>query len=497
MGGRKQALSASGDATYRISQVVAASGVSRDRIKSYLRTGLLPPPQKPRPKLALYNENHLALIELAQKFQDQTKLSVPEIATLFRKAQYDTSNIEIDLLSAKHGVDNQNTIIPLKHNPGTVSKLNLPEEFLQLLVKASLLEKTDHLSENEGPQVALLWAAYSAGVPLTFFETAQKKLAELADLEVETLIAIKRPTMKFHDTVENITDVDRIINRWMITEKNRRIRNRFQQVIDNSERAISTLLDTIYRPSSLFRKYHGVDGMLSRLWDQLLASPVRPQDTHDLCFACLLLGEYGLVISIAEMALAKSPGNAIATAFIALAQGLQNNVDEAFECGSRLENSEVQHTAILQARMLSLLLKAAKQGGVTDPTELMKRAGELFLELPRDPSIDQPDATLLLARANVAFPDFANSRPHAIRALQSLRQRLDHKTIELPALPIEGLRDCLLLVHEIYVLYYLGVLHTMDGDHAAAAPCFEQVIRLDPACNFAASAYQQLGQAAR
>jgi len=478
---------------YRISELVASSGVSRDMIKYYLRADLLPPAEKPRANLSLYTENHLKLIELIRKFQEQTKLPLQDIADVFRAASYDANAIEIELLSARYSVSDSDNIIPLKTHPGNTLRLDLPAEFLQQLANTSLLQHAEQPAQDEDQLAGLLWAAHNAGVPLTFFESAREKLAELADLEVKTLIAIKRPDLSYNDMVDNVTDVNRIINRWMVTEKSRQIRSQFQRVIDNSERAISTLLDTVYRPSAIFRQRHGLDQMLSNLTAELDTSPPLLEHAHALCFACLLLGEYEQTIAIAQAALAVAPDEPIATAFVALAHGLQNNVDLAFEYGSQLEDCQARHPVILQARMLSLLLKASKLSGVADTAELMKSAGEIFLELLQGPSVEEPEAILTLARANVAFPDFANSRPQAINALQALLQRLEQNTVELAELPVAGLQESLLTVYRIYALYYLGVLLAMNDDQDKAAHFFEQVIQLDPASNFGKNAYLQLG----
>lgn len=490
---QKQNTAGKEASTYRISELVEISGASRDMIKYYLRADLLPPAEKPRANLSLYTENHLQLIELIRKFQEQTKLSLQDIANVFQTASYDVNTIEIEMLSARYSVSDDDNIIPLKSNAQATRNLNFPAEFLQQLASTSLLQHAEQPEQDEDQLAGLLWAAHNAGVPLTFFENAREKLAELADLEVKTLIAIKRPDLSFNDMVDNVADVNRIITRWMVTEKSRQIRSQFQRVIDNSERAISTLLDTIYQPSTIFRQRHDLDQILSNLTAELDTTTPPLGHTHALCFACLLLGEHEETIALAQRALAVAPEEPIATAFLALAHGLQNNIDLAFEYGSQLEECHDKHPVILQARMLSSLLKASKLSGVADTAELMKSAGEIFLELLQGPSIEEPEAILTLARANVAFPDFANSRPQAINALQTLLQRLEKNTVELPRLPVAGLQESLLIVYRIYALYYLGVLLAMNDEHDEAAYFFEQVIQLDPASNFGENAYLQLG----
>lgn len=490
---QKQTTTGKEAGTYRISELIAASGATRDSIKYYLRADLLPPAKKPRANLSLYTQNHLKLIELIRKFQEQTRLSLQDIADVFRTAGYDANVIEIELLSARYSVNDDDNIIPLKSHFQNTRNLSFPAEFLQQLANSSLLQNAAQPEQDEDQLIGLLWAAHNAGVPLSFFETARGKLADLVDLEVKTLIAIKRPDLSFDNMVDNVTDVNRIISRWMATEKNRQIRNQFQRVIDNSERAISTLIDTIYRPSILFRQCHGLDQLLSNLTAQLDTRATLPEHAYALCFAGLLLGEYEHTITVGQTALALAPGEPIAIAVLALAHGLQNDVDLAFEYGSQLEDCDNKHPVILQARMLSSLLKASKLSGVTDTAELMRNAGEIFLDLLQGSTLEEPEAILTLARANIAFPDFANSRPQAINALQTLLRGLEENTVELTDLLGAELRDGLLIIYRTCALYYLGVLLAMNAEHEKAAHFFEQVVQLDPASYFGENAYLQLG----
>lgn len=479
-------------AVYRISELVDAAGVSRDMIKYYLRAGLLPPAHKPRPNLSHYTDDHLRLIGLIRKFQEQTRLSLQQIAKVFDKAAFDPSAIEIELLSARHGADDDNTIIPLDAARKRSAGISLPHEFLDTLEGVSLLEPED--SQNSDQVAGLLWAAHEAGVPLSFFETAKAKLAELADLEVKTLIGIRHPQLSFERTVDKVRDVDHIINRWMVAEKSRQIRSQFQRVLDNSERAIASLLDTIYRPSELFLERHQAEATLARLVAAPQDDP--PVLTHalELCLATLSLGAYEETISLAGAALDAGANPDIATAFIAIAHGIQGDVDTAYAFACQLEDCRNTHPVILQARIASILLKASRLGGVADTNEMMKMAADLFLQLPTQSAGSHPEAVLLLARANVAFPDFANSREAAIDALGQLQRRLDSDGIEIAGLGIPGLEQNLEQVYRIYVLHYLGTLHDMAGNREAARANFEGVLQIDPASNFGVAAYRRLGE---
>ena len=475
---------------YRISELVEASGVSRDMIKYYLRAGLLPPAQKPRPNLSLYTDEHLALIGLVRRFQEQTKLSLPDIAELFAEEGHDTRALELRLLSTKGRVSEDATIIPISGAAPDRGELDFPPEFLAQLQAASLLGSSQ--PGEYDPQLAgLLWTAHQQGVPLEFFQQAQERLAELAELEVHTLIAIKRPSRTFNESMDYVIEVDRVISRWMTAEKSRQILNRFQEVIDNSQQALSTLLDTIYQPSDLFRERHQVARTLGALAADMLQDKAPALLRHELAFACMLLREYDLASELAQATLDSAPNDPTATAIIALVNGVLDNADAAFEYASQLEDCDQDHPAIRQARLLALLLKAGKLGGVTDTTELMKGAADLFLEPADETFSGHPEATLLLARANVAFPDFANSAEQAITALQDMLAALDAGELPLTEVNDQGLLDILERVYRISIVYYLGVLQQRSGAAAAANHCFEQVIQLDPTSNFGQSAYLQ------
>jgi tetratricopeptide (TPR) repeat protein len=136
-------------------------------------------------------------------------------------------------------------------------------------------------------------------------------------------------------------------------------------------------------------------------------------------------------------------------------------------------------------------MQAAKLGGVSDTTGLLKDAAELFRDpaIPPKHEIDRIEACLLQARANTIFPDAINKGPEAIRDLETMLQTLDGSSIEDLGLPLEGTR----VVYQMYANFYLGQLHEASGDGIKARQYFEKVIQLDPSSNFGEMAYLKLG----
>ena len=479
------------DKKYRMSELVETSGVSRDMIKYYLRADLLPKPRKPRPNLSLYSENHLLLIRLILRIQQQTTLSLPAIAAVFMAAKYDPHTIEIELLSDKYSVGRRDFIMPFAAETKNNVSLSFPQEFIEELDQHGLLEKTGPLDASQVEIAGLLWAARNEGVPLAFFQTAREQLRTLADLEVKALIAIPRPELDFDAVAASVTNTDRVINRWIVSEKTRQARRMFQRIMDNSEKALSTIHEAIYFPSKVFRKRFRIDAELAGLESKLEAHPRDLQLIHSVCRACLLLTDFERAIAGADAALALAPDNELALAFKSLAYGMNNNLEQALLYAKRLEASDCRHTIALEARLLTLLMQAAKLGGVSDTSSLLKAAAELFRDpvIPPKDEIDRLETCLLQARANTIFPDAINKGPEAISDLETLLHSLESSPIEDLGLPLEATR----VVYQMYANFYLGQLHEAAGDGIKASQYFEKVIQLDPSSNFGEMAYLKLG----
>jgi DNA-binding transcriptional MerR regulator len=476
---------------YRMSELVDAASVSRDMIKYYLRARLLPKPRKPRPNLSLYSEKHLLLIRLILRIQQQTTLSLREIAKVFQAANYDPTTIEIELLSHKFHTGRQDAIIPFAAETNPRVSLSFPQAFIEELVSNGLVEAAYPLNDSQIEIAGLMWAARNEGVPISFFQAAREKLQELAELEVKALIAIQRPDEDYNAVVNSVTNTDRVINRWIISEKTGLARHMFQRIIENSEKALSTIHEAIYFPSKVFRKRFQIDEEL----ENLRSLDTKKRDLHSIhnaCRACLLLTEFERAVAFANSALEVAPDDDLAIACKSLAYSLANNLDQAQVYAKRLEASDSRHTIALEARLLALLMQAAKLGGMSDTTDLLKKAVELFrdpISVPPKDEFDRLEACLLQARANTIFPDAISKGSEAIRDLESMLENLEGHTYYDLGLPIAAVH----VVYQVYASFYLGQLHEAGGNEIQAGKYYEKVIQLDPSSNFGEMAYLKLG----
>jgi DNA-binding transcriptional MerR regulator len=124
------------DSRYRMSELVDVSGVSRDMIKYYLRAHLLPKPVKPRPNLSLYTENHLLLIQLILRIQQQTTLSLPEIASAFQAATMTRIQLRSNYCPTNTPLADVTSSSPLRRRQKTMSasasRRNLLKSFIAM-----------------------------------------------------------------------------------------------------------------------------------------------------------------------------------------------------------------------------------------------------------------------------------------------------------------------------------------------------------------------------
>ncbi len=485
-------------ARYRMSELAEKSGATRGMIKYYLRAELLPSAEKPRPNLALYTERHVKLIQLIRQFQAQTKLSLPEIATVFKAAKHNPQAIEVSLLAGKHGTGQPNNIIPLEQQGEQGHGLRLPSEAVAQLVAHGLIPDSASLGSEEERLATLILTAMDEGVPIEFFTAAKQKLKELAELEVQSLLAIKRSGINFSAAAESVTETDRVINRWIISEKTDQARRLFQRMIENSENALASIHDTIYVPSAIFQQRFDITAQLNELTQPLIAKLAvttsashreELQEVLSLGRTSLLLHEFDRALQLADMALQIDAKNSIALAIKCLCYGMNKQHEKAVPFALQLEGIDSNFALVSEARILTLLMQAAKLGGVADTTELLKEASDQFRELHEKNPEDSIEAKLILGRATTLFPDAVSMQEEAIETLEGLRVELESGTAESLDCPLPAM----VAVYQIYTSYLLAQLYSATGNRDRATTLFKHVIELDPASNFAETAYLQLG----
>ncbi len=76
----------------KMSQLVAQSGVSKSTILYYIKEGLLPEPQKPKPNVHLYDAKTIKILEFIKYFQENLGYSIAHIKEIVKDNKLDFSN---------------------------------------------------------------------------------------------------------------------------------------------------------------------------------------------------------------------------------------------------------------------------------------------------------------------------------------------------------------------------------------------------------------------
>jgi DNA-binding transcriptional MerR regulator len=63
----------------------ARTGVGRETIRYYIRLGLLPEPERPKPNVAVYGDEHVRRIEVIKRLQQERYLPLAFIKTLLER----------------------------------------------------------------------------------------------------------------------------------------------------------------------------------------------------------------------------------------------------------------------------------------------------------------------------------------------------------------------------------------------------------------------------
>lgn len=165
--------------------LVEATGENKSTIHYYLKEGLLPEPEKPKPNVHHYDESCINIIKFIKYLQNNFSYTISEIKSIF-----DQNNIDFD--NSYEMLINSLAIVSGSKDDKWYSK----EEFLketgiseQDLIKYKrkeyIAERAKGYSEKEVEMIQIIQEAKELGLNFKLFDTYVKKAKELAELEFE------------------------------------------------------------------------------------------------------------------------------------------------------------------------------------------------------------------------------------------------------------------------------------------------------------------------
>ena len=101
----------------KMATLTKESGVNKSTILFYLKEGLLPQPEKPKPNLHLYHDNSIAILRFIKYLQEHLHYSITQIKSIMidNKIDFDDdSDIIINYLMAMSDKKKEREIIDIK-----------------------------------------------------------------------------------------------------------------------------------------------------------------------------------------------------------------------------------------------------------------------------------------------------------------------------------------------------------------------------------------------
>ncbi len=162
-----------------------ATGESKSTILFYVKEGLLPEPQKPKPNLHLYDESSIDIIKFIKYLQNQFSYSIAQIKAIFKEKKFTFSD------------DFSMMLRSLELMSGEVDgKFYSDEDFLELsgltqkelenyLKKGLLFRQERGFTSYELKLVELFSRAKRLGLDMSLYEQYVQTAKALAKIEFE------------------------------------------------------------------------------------------------------------------------------------------------------------------------------------------------------------------------------------------------------------------------------------------------------------------------
>lgn len=201
----------------KMSELVKRSGVPKSTILYYIKEGLLPQPQKPKPNLHLYDEAMVERIHLISYLQKQFDASIAEIKSIMTSKAFnwdegfagiwETLNI---LMGASH-------VESYSHQDVCDKFLISAEKLDSYLERGLLFLRDGHFTDKELEIIEILLALEKLGAE-DITESYISIAKEIAIKEVETTQRLldRTPKEQRNETIKRLFDTTLILKPYLL-----------------------------------------------------------------------------------------------------------------------------------------------------------------------------------------------------------------------------------------------------------------------------------------
>jgi len=185
---------------YKMKELMALSEESKSTILFYIKEGLLPEPQKPKPNVHLYDESCVQILKFIKYLQHNFSYSISEIKSIFQDNNFDFDGSfemmvrSLELISG--GRDNQ-----WYTQKEFLSLLNMDEKKLnEYQEKGYLFERAKGFSSKEVEIAEILERAASLGLDCSLLDAYVSDAKILAQKENDVGAKLLESDDESHNT---------------------------------------------------------------------------------------------------------------------------------------------------------------------------------------------------------------------------------------------------------------------------------------------------------
>ena len=167
----------------KMKHLMEKTGESKSTILFYVKEGLLPEPEKPKPNLHLYDESCINIIKFIKYLQNQFSYSIAQIQTIFKENKFNFSdNFSMMLRSLQMMAGSSDGKWYSDNDFLELSELTSKE--LDTYLKRGLIFKQEQgFSTQELKLVEVFKRAKTLGLDEKLFDAYVKSARELAKIE--------------------------------------------------------------------------------------------------------------------------------------------------------------------------------------------------------------------------------------------------------------------------------------------------------------------------
>ncbi|MBI2565995.1 MAG: MerR family transcriptional regulator [Candidatus Schekmanbacteria bacterium] len=488
---------------HRISDLVAATGLSKEIIHHYLRADLLPR----SPDRGRYSGRQVRLLRLIRKLREEHGLALETIRALFGIFSFDPDKLEPlvlgDSLAARMTrLAESGHLQPQERlsaqELATAAGVG-PERITEYLAGRLICPRHDdsggvRFSRYDANIIQLCEYGQRLGMPYESFQTISSFIRIAFELEHAIFLRVRRhPGMGATDVLAAFFTQREIASSFIDNVLQSLIHGRLRDILEHRAPAVQRLDDVLYCPSPLFRQRYGLEEAGRQARERVGAEPANREAWRHLGAILLHGGQYREATFFLERAHQQWPDDGAIRLDFARAVILAGDRERARLLLAPASTDGAAAVRLpLAATYLALAMLAelpAEDGGcgrlqtAIDASALLEAAAAAPVR-PED--AEDAERCMLCGWLLTALPPLFRRAGPGSRLLAETLDRLQRLSVPPPGW-LPGQRERY-LINCSYLLF--DVLERCHAQGPDLAPVAEEslrttICRLDPGCRFA------------